>query len=146
MLFVSKVDYKIYSSKYIAWGLFGVAFALLVLVLIPGVGITRNDATRWINIAGIQFQPSEIMKIAVIILMSYTIAKNPEKMKYFWSGFIPYLVLIGVIGALLLLEPHMSATVIIVVIAGAILLVGRNKNGIYNPVCTTCCCCRLCTI
>lgn len=126
MLFVSKVDYKIYSSKYIAWGLFGIALALLVLVLIPGVGITRNDATRWINIAGIQFQPSEIMKIAVIILMSYTIAKNPEKMKYFWTGFVPYLMLIGIVGGLLLLEPHMSATVIIVVIAGAILLVGRN--------------------
>ena len=126
MLFVSKVDYKIYSSKYIAWGLFGIALALLVLVLIPGVGITRNDATRWINILGIQFQPSEIMKVAVIILMSYTIAKNPEKMKYFWTGLVPYLVLIGVVGALLLLEPHMSATVIIVVIAGAILLVGRS--------------------
>lgn len=126
MLFVSKVDYKIYSSKIVAWGLFGIALALLVLVLIPGVGVTRNDATRWINILGIQFQPSEIMKVAVIILMSYTIAKNPEKMKHFWTGLVPYLVLIGVVGVLLLLEPHMSATVIIVVIAGAILLVGRN--------------------
>ena len=136
MVLVSKVDYKIYSSKLISRGLFAVAVALLLLVLVPGVGITRNDATRWINIAGLQFQPSEIMKIALIIFMASSIAKKPEKLKKFWTGFVPYLCLVGGIAMLLLLEPHMSATVIIVVIAGAILLVGRGKNGIHSSFCT----------
>ena len=125
MFIVSRVDYRIYSSKIIANSLMVVSLGLLVLVLIPGVGITVNDATRWINIAGIQFQPSEIMKIALIIFMASNIARNPDRLKDFWSGLVPYLLLVGLIGGLLLLEPHMSATVIMVVIAGAILLVGR---------------------
>ena len=66
------------------------------------------------------------MKIALIIFMSSTIASKPEKLKRFWNGLVPYLFLIVIIGAVLLLEPHMSATVIMVVIAGAILLVGRS--------------------
>lgn len=123
MFVTSRVDYKIYSSKIIAYGLFGVAFLLLIAVLIPGVGITVNDATRWIKI-GIQFQPSEIMKVALIILMSSLIARNPERLKKFWTGLVPYLALVGVVALLLMKEPHMSATVIMVFIAGAILLVG----------------------
>lgn len=123
MFATSRVDYKIYSSKIIAYGLFGVAFLLLVAVLIPGIGVTVNDATRWIKI-GIQFQPSEIMKVALIILMSSLISSNPERLKKFWTGLVPYLALVGVIAVLLMKEPHMSATVIMVVIAGAILLVG----------------------
>ena len=130
MLIVSRIDYKIYSSKILANTLLGIALALLIAVLIPGVGVTRNDATRWINI-GIQFQPSEIMKIALIIFMAEKISKNPKKLEKFWTGLVPYLCLIGVIAVLLLLEPHMSATVIMVVIAGSILLVGRSKNGTY---------------
>lgn len=130
MLVVSRVDYKVYSSKILANTFLGIALALLIAVLIPGVGITRNDATRWINI-GIQFQPSEIMKIALIIFMAEKISKNPKKLEKFWSGLVPYLCLIGVIAVLLLLEPHMSATVIMVMVAGSILLVGRSKNGTY---------------
>ena len=135
MFLVSRVDYKIYSSKWIANGLMGIALFLLILVLIPGVGITINDATRWINI-GIQFQPSEIMKIALIIFMAYRISKDPKKLQNFWSGFMPYIGLIGIIAVLLLLEPHMSATVIMVVIVGTILLVGGVKLwhiGIFIP-------------
>lgn len=78
------------------------------------------------------------MKIALIIFMSSTIAKKPEKLKKFWTGFVPYLILVGIIAVLLLLEPHMSATVIIVVIAGAILLVGRRKNEVHYSVWNTC--------
>lgn len=133
MLFVSKIDYKIYSSKIISRGLLCIAFVLLLLVFVPSIGITINDATRWIKIAGVQFQPSEIMKVALIIFMSATIAENPKKLNNFWAGFVPYLVLIGAIGGLLLLEPHMSATVIMVMIAGAILLVGGVKLGYILP-------------
>lgn len=132
MVVVSRIDYKIYSSKYVSNGLMIVAMLLLVAVLIPGVGVTRNDATRWINL-GIQFQPSEIMKIALIIFMAEKISKNPKRLQKFWTGLVPYLILVGVIAVLLLLEPHMSATVIMVVIAGAILLVGGVKLSHILP-------------
>lgn len=82
--------------------------------------MTRNDATRWINI-GIQFQPSEVMKIALIVFMSAKISKNPDKIKHFFTGLLPYLILLVGISALLLLEPHMSATIIMLVIGASIL-------------------------
>lgn len=132
MLIVSKVDYKIYSSKLVANVFIGIALALLVAVFIPGLGVTRNDATRWLKI-GIQFQPSEIMKIALIIFMASHISSDPSKLKKFWTGLMPYLALVGVIAVLLLLEPHMSATVIMVVIAGAILLVGGVRMSHILP-------------
>lgn len=132
MLIVSKVDYKIYSSKLVANVFMGIALALLVAVFIPGLGVTRNEATRWLKI-GIQFQPSEIMKIALIIFMSSHISGDPSKLKKFWTGLMPYLALVGVIAVLLLLEPHMSATVIMVVIAGAILLVGGVRMSHILP-------------
>ena len=144
MLVVSRIDYKIYSSKIVSNVFMGIAMVLLVAVLIPGVGVTRNDATRWINI-GIQFQPSEIMKIALIIFMAEKISKNPKRLEKFWTGLVPYLLLVGVIAVLLLLEPHMSATVIMVVIAGSILLVGRRKNGTYSSFYSYCCDCWIYT-
>ena len=119
MFFFSMVDYRIYKGRLADIGM-GIALILLIVVLIPGVGITINDATRWLKI-GIQFQPSEIMKIMLIIFLSAKISKNPDRIKSFFKGLLPCLALLGVIAALLLLEPHMSAAVIMLVIGAAII-------------------------
>lgn len=119
MFFFSMIDYRIYKGR-LADIAMGVSLILLIVVLIPGVGITINDATRWLKI-GIQFQPSEIMKIALIIFLSAKISKNPDRIKSFIKGLLPCLMLLGVIAALLLLEPHMSAAVIMLVIGAAII-------------------------
>ncbi|MBR4111238.1 MAG: putative lipid II flippase FtsW [Clostridia bacterium] len=133
MLIISRIDYRILNSR-ISYVLLGIAFIMLCLVFVPGIGVTRNDATRWINIAGFQFQPSEIMKVAMIFFIATTISKNPKKIKQFWSGFVPYLVLIGAIAVLLLLEPHMSATIIIAVIAIAMIFVAGAKFSHLIPI------------
>lgn len=65
------------------------------MVLVPGVGVERNGALRWINIAGLQFQPSEIMKICLILLLAMLISKDPGKIKKFWvriSSFIMFCI------------------------------------------------------
>lgn len=129
MFMISFVDYRIYKGKIADIGMIG-ALLLLVAVLIPGIGIERNESTRWIQI-GIQFQPSEIMKIALVLFMAAKISKDPKKIKKFWKGLFPYLLLIGVIVLLLLKEPHMSAAVIMIVIGGAIIYVaGANMKQI----------------
>ena len=133
MLIISRVDYRILNSR-ISYVLLGIAFVLLCLVFVPGIGVTRNDATRWINLAGFQFQPSEIMKVAMIFFIATTISKNPKRIKQFWAGFVPYLVLIGAIAVLLLLEPHMSATIIIAVIAIAMIFVAGAKFSHLIPI------------
>lgn len=119
MFFISMIDYRIYKGRIADIGIVG-AIILLALVFVPGLGVTRNDATRWLNI-GIQFQPSEIMKVAIIIFLSAKISKYPESINRFWKGMLLYLLLLGVIAGLLLFEPHMSATVIILIISASIM-------------------------
>jgi len=119
MFVLSIVDYRIYKGKLADIGM-AIAIILLILVLIPGVGITRNEATRWLKI-GVQFQPSEIMKVMLIIFLSAKISKNPDRIKSFIKGLLPCLALLGVIALLLLKEPHMSATIIMMVIGAAIM-------------------------
>lgn len=119
MFFISMIDYRIYKGRIADIGIVG-AIILLVLVFVPGLGVTRNDATRWLNI-GIRFQPSEIMKVAIIIFLSAKISKYPESINRFWKGMLLYLLLLGVIAGLLLFEPHMSATVIILIISASIM-------------------------
>lgn len=119
MFFISMIDYRIYKGRIADIGMVG-AIILLALVFVPGLGVTRNDATRWLNI-GIQFQPSEIMKVAIIIFLSAKISKYPESINRFWKGMLLYLLLLGVIAGLLLFEPHMSATVIILIISASIM-------------------------
>ena len=119
MFFISMIDYRRYKGRIADIGIVG-AIILLALVFVPGLGVTRNDATRWLNI-GIQFQPSEIMKVAIIIFLSAKISKYPESINRFWKGMLLYLLLLGVIAGLLLFEPHMSATVIILIISASIM-------------------------
>lgn len=133
MLLVSNVDYRLYKGRIADIAMIG-ATLLLVAVLIPGVGVTRNDATRWLGIGSLQFQPSELMKIALIIFLSSKIAKKPGKIKSFWTGLVPCLVLVGIIAVLLLLEPHMSATMIIAVIAVAIIFAAGAKMSHLVPI------------
>ncbi len=119
MFFISMIDYRIYKGRIADIGIVG-AIILLALVFVPGLGVTRNDSTRWLNI-GIQFQPSEIMKVAIIVFLSAKISKYPESINRFWKGMLLYLLLLGVIAGLLLFEPHMSATVIILIISASIM-------------------------
>lgn len=57
----------------------------MAMVLVPGIGVERNGALRWINLAGLQFQPSEVMKIALVLILAMMISKDPGKIKKFWT-------------------------------------------------------------
>ena len=97
------------------------------LVLVPGIGVRRNDALRWINLAGIQFQPSEIMKVCLIIFAAYLICQKFEDIKKFWVGLIPVLFSVLPVLGLLVIQEHLSAMMIIAVIFGVMLVVGGAR-------------------
>lgn len=132
MLFVSMVDYHLYAR--IQKVLFAVGIALLILVLIPGVGKTHNNATRWIQLPVIgEFQPSELMKTAVILSFSYYAAKAGQKIRTLRYGLLPYIGALGVIAFLLYREPHLSATIIILGLGLCILFVAGIKIWYFFP-------------
>lgn len=119
MYLASKIDYHIYGGK-IAELLYGACTVLLILVVV-GLGTTVNGATRWL----FGFQPSEIAKIAIIILFSYKLSQpsGQKNLKKFKKGFLPYLVLLGIYVILLALEPHFSCIILIGLTAMLLLFV-----------------------
>jgi cell division protein FtsW len=125
MYFMTRVNYK-QMGKVSPIILFATIF-LLVLVVIPGIGYTANGSTRWLNLKVTTFQPSEILKIAIILFLSQSLAKNKDKLESFFQGLMPYLIIIGFLALLLLLEPHFSATMIVISVSTIILLSAGAK-------------------
>ena len=104
--------------------MFVACLVLLTLVLVPGIGHTVNGAQRWLNLRVYNLQPSEIMKIAVVLYAAdYTVRKQ-EYMHKLTKGFLPMAGAIGLVGMLLLLEPDLGAFGVIVCIAMGILFLG----------------------
>ena len=124
MLFLCMVDYHFFQKKLIAIGAYVLPLILLVMVFIPGIGVTDGGATRWIAIGSFNFQPSETMKIGMVIFYSYVITKNYDNMRYFLRGMLPMLLALLVPAALLIKEPHISATALIVMTCIILIFVG----------------------
>lgn len=127
MLFVGKVNYQRYRGA--AKLLLGAALFLLIMVIIPGVGITINNSTRWLGIEGVlTFQPSEIAKLAIIVYFADSISKKKEKMQDFREGVLPYAIILVVFGVLMMLEPHLSGTILIFGIGIMMMVVGGMRR------------------
>lgn len=110
--------------------LFVATLILLVMVLIPGVGKGVNGARRWLSFKVFNIQPSELMKLFVVLYAAdYTVRKQ-QVMHKLTKGFMPMTLAIGFVGLLLLLEPDLGAFGVIVCIAMGILFLG-GINGIW---------------
>ena len=110
-------------EKMAPW-LFAAALLLLVLVLIPGIGKGVNGARRWISLGIMNFQPSELAKLAVLLYAASYMVRKMEVKERFFHAVAPMAVAVGVVGMLLLAEPDMGAFMVIVVIAMGILFLG----------------------
>jgi cell division protein FtsW len=112
--------------------LFGITILLLIAVLIPGIGKGVNGARRWISFGFMNFQPSELMKFAVVIFAaSYTVQRQ-EYLHSFVKGLVPMGVAVMIIGALLLWQPDMGAFVVIALIAFGILFLGGINVKLFG--------------
>lgn len=124
MLVVSKIRVSVFRR----WStlLLGVSILLLAAVLV--LGVVGGGSRRWIDLGFTTFQPSEITKLAVILAFSSMICKTgPKKMKTFRYGLLPFGIILGVIVGLLVLEPHLSASVIIIGITIILLIAGGTN-------------------
>ena len=131
MFFIGKINYQRFRG--LAKPLLFVAIILLVLVLIPHnpLAITRNNATRWLGLPGtsLQFQPSEIAKVAVVIYFADSISKKKDKMLSFRYGILPYGILLLLLAGLVGLEPHLSGALLILGAGAVMMLVGGIHLG-----------------
>ena len=108
-----------------AMPIFATAVVLLLLVLVGGV--RANGAKRWFALAGVTFQPSEIAKIAVILVDAQLICRYKRKMGTFKFGVVPFVIVALIIIGLLILEPHLSASIIIVLITATMMFAGGSR-------------------
>lgn len=121
LLGMSIVDYGFLKKATLP--IAGVAIVLLLLVFVPGIGVSAKGARRWIDI-GIQFQPSEIAKLALILMLALYISKVPDKMKTFKYGVIFPAAIVVLYCGLVVIEKHMSATIIIFLLGAAMITIG----------------------
>ena len=127
LVFAAKFNYQRWRGAARLLLIFSVF--LLMLVLIPGIGISHNNARRWLGIDQVfTFQPSEIAKLAVIVYFADSISKKREKMLQWREGIVPYAVILGILSILMLLEPHLSGTILIVG-TGAIMMAVGGMQG-----------------
>ena len=121
MLVVSTINYRIYRK--FAWIFYFIVMAILIALLIMPPMLKGMDVKRWLVIGPINFQPSEFAKFAVVLLLSSLIAANYKLMEKF--GFVAFLLgLVAVPCALIVLEPHLSATVLVFCLGIVLLIVG----------------------
>ena len=116
----SRVDYHIFHK--LAWPLLGVSLVLLAVVLFMP---EYNGCKRWLVLPGVgTLQPSEIAKFAVVLVFSHIISLNHDRMCSFAVGVLPFVLVLGVVAALMLLEPHLSGTLLILGIGAVLMFVG----------------------
>ncbi|MDX6647069.1 MAG: cell division protein FtsW [Miltoncostaeaceae bacterium] len=105
-----------------------VSVLLLVVVLVPGIGVTANGASRWLAVGPLQIQPSEVAKLALVLTIAAAIARRPGALRTA-GGVVPYLILTGAVALLVLLEPDLgTATTICLGVLGMLLVAGARPR------------------
>lgn len=126
MLIISTFNYHKFHK--LALPLFGVTVILLGLVLVfRGTSIAPlkgGEASRWINLFGIEFQPSELAKFSLVVMLADILSKAGDGVKTFRHGVLPCLACVGLIAALVMAEKHVSATLIILAISCIVMFIG----------------------
>ncbi len=132
MLVVSKIDYHFWRK--FAWVLFALSTALLIVLLLLPPMVKGMDVKRWFVVGPVNFQPSEIAKFSIILLFASLLAANGKQIKSL--KFIAFMVaVLGLTCVLVILEPHLSATLLIFAIGVVLLIVaGLPKRYIFGGI------------
>ena len=129
MILVSKVDYKIYLKK--SNIILFICIILLILVLIPGIGKVRNGSRSWFGIGGLGIQPSEFMKLALIIFTSKYIHNNPKYMSSVKKGAFPILLVTIISFLLIMLQPDFGTGTILVITIISMLFISGIETSFF---------------
>lgn len=123
--------WQIYSHYLLGFGIL-----LLLVVLIPGISHEINGSRRWIPLGITSFQPSELMKLIILIFTADYVVRKAAFKDHFFKGFLPILALLTVVSLLLLMEPDLGATVVIAAIVLSIMFMnGMSLKMFFGLIC-----------
>ncbi len=112
MYFTMNIDYWVWK-KWAKIGLY-LCFLLLIIILIPGVGLTRGGATSWLGVGAFSIQPSEFMKLGIIVFLAKMFSEKQEQITSFKSGLIPPLSIVGLAFGFIMLQPDLGTGTVLV--------------------------------
>ncbi len=124
-LSVMAVDYR--KLQPLAKPLLLVMIFLLVLVLIPGIGKQSFGARRWFRVFGFSVQPSEFIKLAVLIYLADFLSRKQNKVHDFYEGFLPILFMLAIVCLPILKQPDLGTSVFIAAVALIVLFVAGTR-------------------
>ena len=125
MTMASKMPYRYW--KKLALPLMGITLIAVALTLIPGVGHRINGATRWLRVGGFSLQPTEFLKIILVIVLAASLSKKQERMRQFKIGILPHLILVGIICIMVNNQPDFGTTMILAMVTWIMLFIGGAK-------------------
>ena len=125
LFFASRISYKVWRK--LALPLMGLALFLLALVFFPPVGFSHGGASRWLNFGLFTFQPSEVLKICFILYLSGWLSKKRDEAKDALTGFLPFVVMLGVVSVFLIMQPDIGTLIVIALTAAALYFLGGGK-------------------
>jgi len=130
LLIVSRVDYHRWRN--LAWPLLLLALAALVVVVLPftrSIAPSINGARRWIQLGPANVQPSELARFAIVVWTAMLAAKKGDAVRGFQKGVLPFLLIIGVMSFLILIEPNLSMATLVALLGGVVLFTAGAKIG-----------------
>jgi cell division protein FtsW len=135
LLLASRLDY--YRWRQLAWPLLLLTIVFLLIPLLPftrTIAPTINGARRWIDLGPINFQPSEVARLVVVIWCAMLASKKGQQVREFKKGVLPFLLVLGLISLLILLEPNLSMATLVALLGGLVLFTSGAKIGHFGVV------------
>ncbi|MFA5072700.1 MAG: putative lipid II flippase FtsW [Nitrospirota bacterium] len=124
MFVTMRVDHRLLSDRRLVVALLILSLLCLALTLVPGIGTMINGSRRWLRYGMLSFQPSELAKFALILYLSYYIAKQGERLRSFMQGLFPAYIVSGIFLVMTLVQPDFGATMTMAGVAGILLFAG----------------------
>ena len=111
-----------------------IGIALLVIVLLPGIGVRVNGSSRWLSLGFVNLQPSELMKLFMVVYAAGYLARKQEELRFFTQGILMLSIVLAVIGMLLLQEPDLGSVVVISLTVFVMLFLGGVRFWHFTAV------------
>ena len=130
LLVVSRIDYRLWQR--FAWPLLLITIVFLLIPLLPfthGIAPLRNGARRWVDVGPVNFQPSELARLVIVIWCAMLAAKKGDQVRQFKKGVLPFLVVIGFVAGLILLEPNLSMATLVGLLGMMVVFTAGAKIG-----------------
>ncbi len=131
LLVATRLDYRLWRDY--AWLILGSVALLLLILVLPFTDFMttgpQGGSSRWINLRVLSFQPSELAKFAVIVWTAMLAAKKGDTVREFKKGLLPFVVVLAFMGLLILLEPDLSTTLLMLLLAGIVLFTAGARIG-----------------